>query len=260
MDEQSNQQRKLRRRGVYLLPNIFTIAGMFAGFYAIVAGLQGRFENAVIAIFVAIVADVLDGRIARWTHAQSDIGAQLDSLSDMVSFGIAPPMVMYSWSLSILGKPGWLVAFIYTACTALRLARFNARAQSSEKRYFYGLATPAAAALVASTIWTFVANDISGVSVAIPMAILMFLLGMLKVSTIKYRSFKDFDLRDRVSMFVILLLVLVLVLVALNPPESLFLIMFVYAASGPCGLIWRIMKRKRSHKKNERKNDNEKPK
>ena len=173
-----------------------------------------RFENAVIAIFVALILDGLDGRIARWTHSESDMGAQMDSLADMVSFGVAPAMVMYSWSVSVLGKPGWLVAFIYMVCTALRLARFNSQAQGDDKRYFYGLNTPCAAALVASTIWTFTVNNVDGVTVAVPMAVLMFLLGLLKVSTIRYRSFKDVDVRSkRVSFVVILAAILILMLI-----------------------------------------------
>ncbi len=248
MDKPTNNQ-KPRVKGVYLLPNLFTIAGMFAGFYAIIGGLMGHYENAVIAIFIAIIMDGLDGRVARWTHSQSEMGAQLDSLADMLSFGIAPAMVMYSWSLSILGKPGWLVAFIYTVCTALRLARFNSQDQGDDKRYFMGLNTPTAAALVASIIWTFNANDISGISVAIPMAILMFLLGLLKVSTIRYRSFKDFDTRNRVSLVVILILILLLVLITLRPPETLFILTFAYVISGPLVLIWQFIRHKNVKKK-----------
>ncbi|OGT55195.1 MAG: CDP-diacylglycerol--serine O-phosphatidyltransferase [Gammaproteobacteria bacterium RIFCSPHIGHO2_12_FULL_41_15] len=236
----------MRSRGIYLLPNLVTIGSMFAGFYAIIAGLQGRYENAVIAIFTALILDGLDGRIARWTHAVSEMGAQMDSLADMVSFGIAPAMVMYSWSLSILGKPGWLVAFIYTVCTALRLARFNSQAQGENKRYFFGLNTPSSAALVASTIWTFAVNDINGIAVAIPMAVLMFLLGLLKVSTIRYRSFKDIDLRNkRVSLVVIIIAILVLALIALDPPEMLFFLVLTYVISGPVNVIWRFFRHRK---------------
>lgn len=246
-DEPMDEQKTLRSRGIYLLPNLVTVGSMFAGFYAIIAGLQGSYENAVIAIFVALVLDGLDGRIARWTHSESEMGAQLDSLADMVSFGVAPAMVMYSWSLSVLGKPGWLVAFIYTVCTGLRLARFNSQSQGDDKRYFYGLNTPSSAALVASTIWTFTVNDINGIVVAIPMAVLMFLLGLLKVSTIRYRSFKDIDLRNkRVSFFVILIAILVLVLIALDPPEALFFITLIYAISGPGMLIGRFIRKKKN--------------
>src|SRR3990167_9404080 len=241
-----NEQKSMRTKGIYLLPNLVTIASMFAGFYAIIAGLQGRFENAVIAIFVALIMDGLDGRIARWTHSESDMGAQMDSLADMVSFGVAPAMVMCSWSVSVLGKPGWLVAFIYMVCTALRLARFNSQAQGDDKRYFYGLNTPCSAALVASTIWAFTVNNVDGVSVAIPMAVLMFLLGLLKVSTIRYRSFKDVDIRSkRVSFVVILVAILILMLISLDPPEMLFFIMFAYALSGPVQIVWRALRKRK---------------
>lgn len=249
-DEPAETEKTIRSRGIYLLPNLVTIGSMFAGFYAIIAGLQGRYENAVIAIFVALVLDGLDGRIARWTHSVSEMGAQMDSLADMVSFGIAPAMVMYSWSVSILGKPGWLVSFIYAVCTALRLARFNSQAQGDNKRYFFGLNTPSSAALVASTIWTFTINDIDGIAVAIPMAVLMFLLGLLKVSTIRYRSFKDIDLRNkRVSFMVILMATLGLVLISLDPPETLFFIVLLYVLSGPTTMVWRFFRHKKLRRK-----------
>lgn len=245
--------RKPKVRGIYLLPNLFTVAGMFAGFYAIVAGLSGRFENAVIAILIAILMDGLDGRIARWTHSQSEIGAQLDSLADMLNFGVAPAMLVYSWSLSALGKIGWLVAFVYTVCTALRLARFNSQDQNTDKRYFYGLNTPTAAAVVASIIWICTDYDFSGAKLAIPMAILMFLLGVLKVSTIRYRSFKDMDARSKVSLIVLFFAILILVFIAFHPPETLFIITFAYVLSGPIAMLFRLrkkrQKRKNSHEK-----------
>lgn len=233
------EQKSMRAKGIYLLPNLVTIGSMFAGFYAIIAGLQGYFEYAVIAIFIALIMDGLDGRIARWTHSVSDLGAQLDSLADMVSFGVAPAMVMYSWSVSVLGKPGWMVAFLYMVCTGLRLARFNSQSQGEDKRYFIGLNTPSAAALVASTIWTFTVNHVAGQAVAIPMAVLLFVLGLLKVSTIRYRSFKDINLRRlRVSFVVILVSMFALMLISLDPPEMLLAIMSVYALSGPVQWLW----------------------
>ncbi len=233
------EQKSMRAKGIFLLPNLVTIGSMFAGFYAIIAGLQGQFEHAVIAIFVALIMDGLDGRIARWTHSVSDLGAQLDSLADMISFGVAPAMVMYSWSVSVLGKPGWMVAFLYMVCTGLRLARFNSQSQGEDKRYFIGLNTPSAAALVASTIWTFTVNHVDGHTVAIPMAVLLFVLGLLKVSTIRYRSFKDINLRRlRVSFVVILVSMLAFMLISLDPPEMLLAIMSVYALSGPVQWLW----------------------
>lgn len=231
--------KSMRSKGIYLLPNLVTIGSMFAGFYAIIAGLQGQFEHAVIAIFIALIMDGLDGRIARWTHSVSDLGAQLDSLADMVSFGVAPAMVMYSWSVAGLGKPGWVVAFIYMVCTGLRLARFNSQSQGEDKRYFIGLNTPSSAALVASMIWTFTVNHVPGQQVAIPMALLLFVLGLLKVSTIRYRSFKDINLRRlRVSFVVILASLLVFMLISLDPPEMLLAITGVYALSGPLAWVW----------------------
>lgn len=235
-----------RAKGIYLLPNLVTIGSMFAGFYAIIAGLHGHFEQAVIAIFVALVMDGLDGRIARWTHSESDLGAQLDSLADMVSFGVAPAMVMYSWSVSVLGKPGWMMAFMYMVCTGLRLARFNSQAQNENKRYFYGLNTPSAAALVASTIWTLTVNGVAGPSVAIPMAILLFVLGLLKVSVVRYRSFKDINLRRlRVSFLVILLVLLAFMLICLDPPEMLLAIILTYVLSGPLSWLWHVLRHRR---------------
>lgn len=232
-------------RGIYVLPNLITIGGMFAGFYAIVSGLRGSYENAVIAIFIALIMDGLDGKIARWTHAQSNMGAQLDSLADMVSFGVAPAMIMYSWSLSVLGKLGWLVAFVYMVCTSLRLARFNSEDQGDDKRYFFGLNTPSSAALVASVIWTLTSYHVDGFALAIPMVIFMFLLSVLKVSTIRYRSFKDLDLKNTtVSLIIIFLLLMLLVLIALNPPETLLIIIFGYVISGPVDAVMSLWKQR----------------
>jgi len=237
-----------RVRGIYILPNLFTMAGMFAGFYAIVAGMHGLYENAVIAIFVAGIFDSLDGRVARLTHSQTEFGAQLDSMSDMLCFGIAPSLVMYSWSLGALGKVGWLAAFLYAACTALRLARFNTQLTNPDKRHFQGLATPAAAGFMASIIWVGVTFHISGQSVALPMSIVAVIVALLKVSTFRYRSFKDLDLRNRVPFMVILALVLVIVLVATNPPLVLCVIGFLYVVSGPIGSLLALQKRRRLRK------------
>ena len=244
------KRRILRRRvrGIYLLPNLFTIGAMFAGFYAIVAAMKGRYEAAAIAIFVALIMDGLDGRIARLLHAQSEFGVQLDSLSDMLSFGLTPALVMYSWSLAVMGKPGWLAAFIYAACTALRLARFNVQAKKVDKRYFQGLATPAAAALVASIIWVCSVYDVTGESVALPMTIVAILLGLLKVSTVRYRSFKDLNIRNKVPFIAILIAVLILVLISFDPPDILLILSFLYVISGPVGTLWSYRKR-RQHKK-----------
>lgn len=244
MNEVKKRRKRRRIRGIYLIPNLFTLAAMFAGFYAIVAGMKGYYENAAIAIFVAVIMDGLDGRIARLMQAQSEFGAQLDSLSDMVSFGITPAMVMYTWSLAVLGKPGWLAAFIYAVCTALRLARYNTQAHKADKRYFQGLATPAAASFIASIIWVCSIYGITGESIALLMVVVVILLGLLKVSTMRYRSFKDLDLRNKVPFVVILFAVLVLVLISFDPPDILLLLTFLYIVSGPINTIWALHKRR----------------
>ena len=221
-----------RRRGIYLLPNLLTTSALFAGFYAIVAAINSRYEMAAIAIFVAMVLDGLDGRIARITKTESDFGVQYDSLSDLVSFGLAPALAVYQWSLFEIGKLGWLAAFIYAAATALRLARFNTQSNTADKRHFQGLPCPAAAALVAGLIWSATVDPVlAGFSVfAFPLTILA---GGLMVSNIRYHSFKQLDLRGKVPFFNVLIFVLVLALVALRPSLVLFMLALGYAASGP---------------------------
>lgn len=241
--------KQFRVRGIYLLPNFFTVGAMFAGFYAIIAAIKGRYEAAAIAIFVALIMDGLDGRIARLLHAQSEFGAQLDSLSDMLSFGISPVLVVYSWSLMIMGKPGWLAAFIYAACTALRLARFNIQVKKVDKSYFQGLPTPPAAALVASIVWVYNSYGVAGESIALPMMILVILLGLLKVSTIRYRSFKDFNLRNRVPFVVVLGIVLILALIAFDPPDIFLILSFLYVISGPVETLWSLRRCHQQKKK-----------
>ena len=223
-----------RRRGIYLLPNLFTTSALFCGFYAIIAAINARYEPAAIAMFVAMVLDGMDGRIARMTNTQSDFGVQYDSLSDLVSFGLAPALVMYQWSLHGLGKLGWLAAFVYAAATALRLARFNTQAESEDKLFFQGLPSPAAAALIAGFIWLGDANGhydgTNLVWISFPITIAA---GILMVSNIRYHSFKQFDLKGQVPFMTILVLVLILVLIALRPSIVLFLLAFIYALSGP---------------------------
>jgi CDP-diacylglycerol--serine O-phosphatidyltransferase len=223
-----------RRRGIYLLPNLFTTAALFSGFYAIIAAINGRYESAAIAMFVAMILDGMDGRIARMTNTQSDFGVQYDSLSDLVSFGLAPALVMYQWSLSGLGKMGWLAAFVYAATTALRLARFNTQADTDGKQFFQGLPSPAAAALIAGFIWLGDANDLyDGTNLVWLTFPLTISAGLLMVSNIRYHSFKQFDLKGRVPFITILVLVLILVLIALRPSVVLFLLAFIYSLSGP---------------------------
>ncbi|MCP5321829.1 MAG: CDP-diacylglycerol--serine O-phosphatidyltransferase [Pseudomonadales bacterium] len=237
VEEVSEDGRRVRRRGVYLLPNLLTTGALFAGFYAIVASMNGQFGPAAIAIFVAMFFDGLDGRVARLTNTQSAFGVQYDSLSDMVSFGVAPALVAFNWALSALGKPGWAAAFLYVAGAALRLARFNTQAASSDNRFFRGLASPAAAALLASLVWT--ATDFGlvreklPVVVAVIAAVLTAGAGVLMVSNFRYHSFKKFDFRRRVPFVIILLPVLVIGVVSLDPPRILLLMAIVYALSAP---------------------------
>lgn len=240
-----------RRRGIFLLPNLFTSAGLFSGFYAIVAAMAGKFEPAAIAIFVAMVFDSLDGRVARWTHTESAFGKEYDSLSDMVSFGLAPALVMYEWSLRsmtdygvIPGKLGWMGAFIYAACAAIRLARFNVRAGIVDKRYFQGVPSPAAAGILAGAVWCADSFDVPGPALIIPAYILTVGAGALMVSSIGYYSFKDLKLQGRVPLVVLLLVVLLIVVISLDPEIVLFLAFLLYAVSGLSMSLWRVYKRR----------------
>jgi len=224
---------KPQNRGIYLLPNLFTTAGLFAGFYAIVTGIRGDFETAAIAIFIAMIMDGLDGRIARMTNTQSAFGAEYDSLADMVSFGMAPALVIFQWSLTDMGKFGWMVAFIYAACGALRLARFNTQIGTQDKRYFQGLPSPAAAAIIAGWVWAGTSNDFSESMIAIFTIPITFGAAILMVSSMRYHSFKELDLRNRVPFVVMLVLVLIFALVAIDPPTILFSVFLIYGLSGP---------------------------
>lgn len=235
---------KKRSRGIYLLPNLFTTACLFAGFYAIVSAMGGRFEAAAVAIFVAMVMDGLDGRVARLTNTQTDFGAQYDSLADMVSFGLAPSLVMYEWALHDLGKLGWLAAFIFAAAAALRLARFNTQVGIADKRFFQGLASPAAAAVVAGAVWVGVDYGQQGMDWRVPAFIVTLAVGMLMVSNVRYRSFKDLDLKGKVPFVAMLMVVLVFVFISIDPPQVLFGLFFVYACSGPITTLITLRKRK----------------
>lgn len=235
--------REQMRRGVYILPNLFTTAGLFAGFFAIVAAMNGNFDHAPLAVFIAMIMDMLDGRVARWTHTQSDFGAEYDSLVDMVSFGLTPALVMYEWALSGMGKLGWLAAFIYTACAGLRLARFNTRDSSLDKRFFHGLPSPAAAAVVVSFVWVLHSYGVPGREISILALIVTVLAGVLMVSNLRYRSFKDLNLKERVPFMAVLGVPLLFVLVFLDPPQVLFLFFVGYAASAPSVAAWRLLRR-----------------
>lgn len=221
-----------RRRGIYLLPNLFTTAALFSGFFAIVQAMQGRFELAAVAIFVAMVLDGLDGRVARLTRTQSAFGAEYDSLSDMVSFGVAPSLVMYEWALTGMGRFGWIAAFVYCACAALRLARFNTMLAVADKRYFQGLPSPAAAALVAGFVWVMMDFGVFGEDVRWWAAFVTLFAGISMVTNFPFYSFKDINLRRSVPFIVVAALVLGFVLISSYPPGVLFGLFCIYALSG----------------------------
>ena len=235
---------KKQRRGVYLLPNLFTTASLFAGFYAIISGINGEAESAAIAIFVAMVLDGADGRIARMTNTQSAFGAQYDSLSDVIAFGLAPAVIGYEWALHSLGNLGWMAAFVYAAATALRLARFNTQIGSDDKRYFQGLPCPMAAAVMAGLIWFCEDAGISGVDAAPFTMAAAVACGALMVSNIRFHSFKELDLRGRVPFVAALVVVLVFALVFSDPPSVLFFVALAFAASGPVVTLLHIRRRR----------------
>lgn len=234
----------LRRRSIYLLPNLFTTAALFAGFYAIVQAMNSRFEYAAVAIFVAMVLDGLDGRVARMTRTQSEFGAEYDSLSDMVSFGVAPALVMYEWAFKGMGKLGWFAAFIYCAATALRLARFNTNIGAVDKRYFQGLPSPAAAALIAGFVWVMLDYNYTGEEVRWYAATLTVFAGLSMVSNVPFYSFKDFNMRKSVPFVAIFLIALSFILISSYPPGVLFALFLAYAASGYVLWLMRLRNKK----------------
>lgn len=227
-----------------MLPNLFTTAALFAGFYAIVASMHDRFESAALAIFIAMLLDGMDGRIARLTNTQTEFGAQYDSLADMLSFGIAPALVTYQWALSDMGKLGWLAAFIYTAGAALRLARFNTQIGIADKRYFQGLASPAAAAITAGMVWVGATYVLVGPPYNWIAFALTLTAGLLMVSNIRYHSFKGIDFRGKVPFMAILIVVVIIVLVSYDPPIVLFSVFLLYAISGPVMTLWQLRQRR----------------
>ena len=241
-----------RSRGIYLLPNLFTTAVLFSGFYAIVAATDGNFDRAGIAVFVAMVCDGLDGRIARWTNTQSEFGKEYDSLSDMVAFGIAPAVVAYQWGVariaeygSLWGRLGWLATFFYAACAAFRLARFNTRTATADKRYFEGLPSPSGAAVLAGFVWMM--NDLQreGLRDLILLFAVALVAGGLMVSRFPYLSGKDFNLNKRIPFAFLLLVPLGFVVVGSSPPEMLFGLFALFATSGPVLWAWRRFTRAR---------------
>lgn len=223
---------ELRRRGIYILPNLFTTAALFSGFFAIVQAMNGKFEIAAVAIFIAMVFDGIDGRVARLTHTQSAFGAEYDSLSDMVSFGAAPALVIYVWALKDMGKLGWIAAFIYCAGAALRLARFNTNIEVVDKRYFQGLPSPAAAALVAGLVWVLIDNEWAGSEARWYAFVLTIFAGVTMVTNLRFWSGKSLNLRKSVPFMVVVAFALGFALVSSYPPGVLFALFLVYALSG----------------------------
>lgn len=239
------------RKGIYLLPNLFTTGALFAGFYAIVAATADRFEHAAIAIVVAMLLDGFDGRVARMTQTTSEFGTQYDSISDMVSFGVAPSLVVYEWALIhfkdfpwIWSKLGWLAAFFYTAAAALRLARFNTRVTVVSKRYFQGLPSPAAAAALVGFIWVCHDMQLSRADFAVPALIVTILLGVCMVSNFSYYSFKDINPRDRVPFIAMLAVVVGFILASIDTPKLFFALFAVYALSGPVTYLIRLRRKR----------------
>ncbi|MCH1908656.1 MULTISPECIES: CDP-diacylglycerol--serine O-phosphatidyltransferase [Stenotrophomonas] len=240
-----------RSRSIYLLPNLFTTAGLFAGFYAIIAASNGDFVNAAVAVFVAGVMDGLDGRVARLTGTSSEFGVQYDSLADLVSFGMAPALVMYHWSLSslkfdgeVLGRIGWLAAFLYAACAALRLARFNTQVGTVDKRWFVGLASPAAAGLMMSFVWAFADGSLgwSGEELRYVALAVSIVAALLMVSRIRFWSFKGGSEKgprsERVPFMVLALVPIVIAIMVVDLPRTLFVVGVLYALSGPLMWLW----------------------
>jgi len=234
----------VRRRGIYLLPNAFTTAALFCGFYAIVQAMNLRFEHAVWAIFIAMVLDAMDGRVARLTNTQSEFGAQYDSLSDMVSFGAAPALVIYEWSLRGLGKAGWIAAFIYCAGAACRLARFNTNIEVVDKRYFQGLPSPAAAALVAGFIMMMLDFEIQGTQLAWYSFFVALFAGLTMVTNVPFYSFKDVNFKKTVPFITVFLIALVLALIAIDTAKVLWPLFVVYGLSGYVIYLYRLVKGK----------------
>ena len=244
--------KKVRRRGVYL-PNLFTLAALFAGFYAVIAGMSGNFNEAGWAILVAAVCDGLDGRIARLTGTQSAFGAEFDSLSDMVSFGVAPALIMFSWGFAPLGQVGWAASFIYMSCAALRLARYNVQLGTVDKRFFLGLQSPMAAGLVAGVPWVGFRYGVEVTPlVAYLCAILTIFTGLLMISNYKYFSFKELNFKGTVPYMVFVFTIVLLVLIAQSPHEVLVLTCVIYAASGPASWLYRTRFKNAKKEKEER--------
>jgi CDP-diacylglycerol--serine O-phosphatidyltransferase len=246
---QSSVERKRPRRGIYLLPNLFTTSALFAGFYSIVLAYNGAYQSAGIAIIVAMVLDGFDGRVARMTNTTTAFGAEYDSMADMISFGMAPAFLMYTWSLASLTEPtfgqlGWVIAFVFTACCGLRLARFNVAVGTADKRFFQGLACPSAAAVLASFVWVMTGMGIKGPDVVLLTAVLTLSTGIAMVSTLTYYSFKDLGTTRRVPFAMLLGLLMLFVITALDPGKMILIASVLYALSGPAYYLFRVYRKR----------------
>src|ERR1700712_345576 len=237
-----------RRKGIYILPNLFTLAALFGGFYAIVMAMDGRFDQAAVGVFCAMVLDSLDGRVARMTNTQSAFGEQMDSLSDMVSFGAAPALIAYTWSLKDLGRWGWIAAFVYCSCAALRLARFNTNIGVVDKRFFQGLPSPAAAALVMGFIWLMDNAGFTGIEEGPWLGWVTFgftlYAGLTMVTNVPFYSFKDLSIKRSVPFVVIVLIALGIAIINIHVPGALFGLFLAYGVSGYGMYVWKKMKGK----------------
>lgn len=238
--------------GIYLLPNLLTTASLFAAFYSIVSSMKGQYEAAAIAMFIGMIADGLDGRIARLTNTQTEFGAQYDSLSDMVTFGVAPSLLLFNFTLSQLGKFGWLVAFVYTAAVALRLARFNTQLETADKRYFQGLPCPPAAAVMASFVWLCYQHEWQHIFISILTSILALSASILMVSNLRYYSFKEVDFKGKVPFLYVLVFIILIVVIFLNPPIVLFAGFSLFALSGPVFTLISLQKMRKQRRKSDK--------
>ena len=244
------------KRGVYLLPSILTTFGLFCGFYAVIASIKGSFEIAAMSIFFAMLWDALDGRVARMTNTQSAFGAEYDSMADLISFGVAPAILVYQWALSGMGKIGWMAAFVYAACAALRLARFNTQVSTADKRYFQGLPSPAAAAVLAGMIGLYEWLPGQGYELGLSTTsentigwLIAVVSGILMVSNVRYHSFKEVDFKSRSSFRLVLLAALIILVIAYEPPVVLFTFFFLYMLSGPVLTVFGLQQKRRQKKR-----------
>ncbi|MBP6345676.1 CDP-diacylglycerol--serine O-phosphatidyltransferase [Neisseriaceae bacterium CLB008] len=244
-DDTPSSQKSFIKSGIYLLPNSFTLAALFSGFYGIVQAMNGRFELAAIAVFISMILDGMDGRVARMTHSQSDFGAEFDSLADMVSFGVAPALIAYEWQLQAFGRLGWAVAFIYCACAAMRLALFNTMVGKTDKRWFVGIPSPTAAALVCGLVW--ISHEYETMPyVGWIAVVLTAFAGLSMVVPVKFWSFKELHVRRKMPFFTLLISIVILLLLVLEPALVLFSFFVLYSLSGYVHYVWSALKKPKS--------------